>query len=237
VLRHLSQRRLVSEMMDQPGLDPALHAQALQGLACINRISRSDAILWPSLKRLLKHTNPAPLRVLDIATGGGDVALKLLGRAQRRGLPLKFDACDVSPRAVALATEAAERAGLPLNVFQHDVIAQGVPDGYDVVMCSLFLHHLDCPEALGFLRASRLAAGVAVLVNDLLRTRAGYFLAHLGPRLLTRSEIVHTDALLSVGAAFTRAEVLTLAEEAGMTGARLTRHWPERFLLEWRRNG
>ncbi len=35
------------ELMDQPGLDPVEHARALRGLGRINRVSRSDAILWP----------------------------------------------------------------------------------------------------------------------------------------------------------------------------------------------
>jgi hypothetical protein len=65
-------RRLQPELMDQPGLDPARHRQALRGLRRINFWSRSAGILWPALAGLARAAQ-RPLRVLDQATGGGDV--------------------------------------------------------------------------------------------------------------------------------------------------------------------
>jgi hypothetical protein len=81
----------------------------------------------------------------------------------------------------------------------------------------------------------REAAGKLALINDLLRSTAGWCLAYLGTRLLTRSEMVHTDGLLSVQAAFTMAEVRALADTAGWEKAELHWRWPYRFLLQWRR--
>ena len=40
---------------------------------------------------------------------------------------------------------------------------------------------------------------------------------------------------LSVRAAFQPAEVLAMAERAGLAGASLQRCWPERYLLHWER--
>ena len=74
-----------------------------------------------------------------------------------------------------------------------------------------------------------------VLVNDLERGLAGLTLAHLGTRLLSRSDVVHTDGPLSVRAAFTVPEVRALAAAAGLTGAVVVRRWPCRFLLTWTR--
>jgi hypothetical protein len=79
------------------------------------------------------------------------------------------------------------------------------------------------------------AAGRLVLVNDLCRGATGLALAHLACRLLTRSPVVHTDGPRSVAAAFTPTELAGLAAEAGLTGATVTRHWPCRMLLSWRR--
>jgi hypothetical protein len=70
------------------------------------------------------------------------------------------------------------------------------------------------------------AARHLVVVNDLLRSRAGLLLAHVATRLLTRSAVVHKDGPLSVHAAFTPAEVLSLAERAGLQGAKVSRRWP-----------
>ena len=50
--------------MDQEGLHEPEHFAALQGLARINWLSRSDAILWPRIERLARANralnNPRP---------------------------------------------------------------------------------------------------------------------------------------------------------------------------------
>ena len=103
------------------------------------------------------------------------------------------------------------------------------------MICSLFLHHLDEAEAVTVLRSMSQGSRRAVLVNDLVRSRSGYLLAVLGTRILSRSPIVHIDGPLSVAGAFTPDEVLQLCEQAGLNGATISRHWPQRFLLTWSR--
>ena len=70
--------------------------------------------------------------------------------------------------------------------------------GYDVVTCSLFLHHLDDEQAVAFLRWAAATAAHQVLVNDLERSGLGLALAHVAVRLLTTSDVVHTDGPRSV---------------------------------------
>jgi SAM-dependent methyltransferase len=223
------------EVMDQPDLDRARHLQALRGLERINFWSNSAGILWPALAALARQTAPRPLRVLDLASGGGDVATGLWHRGRRGGLALEIDGCDLSPDAVSYARERAARNGAVVGFFTHDALAGPLPDGYDVHFCSLFLHHLDDGQAADLLRRMTRAAARMVLVNDLVRSRAGLLLAHVAVRLLTTSPVVHVDGPRSVEAAFTLDEVRTLAERAGLHGARVGRRWPCRFLLQWSR--
>lgn len=233
----LSQRDCQPELMDDPSLPRADHQAALQGLRRANCLSRSACIVWPLLRKLAA-SSPAgqPLRILDIATGGGDVAWEIARRASRKNLPIQVEGCDKSPFAVEYATKAnAIAEKLPVRFFQWDALAADLPRGYDVLMCSLFLHHLSDEEAKSLLSRMAEAAGRLVLINDLRRTRLGYALAYLGTRLLSRSHVVHHDGPLSVRAAFTSEEVMKLALEAGLKGATITHHWPQRYLLSWRK--
>src|SRR5436190_1132797 len=129
VLPALGRRERVHELMDDPGLDPAEHRLALAGLARINRISRSADILWPPVARLACRTSGRPVRILDIATGSGDVPLSLVRKAGRAGVPVDVAGCDISPTAVRAATEAA---GGAVRFFVHDVIRDPLPSGFDV---------------------------------------------------------------------------------------------------------
>lgn len=230
-------RRLEPEVMDDPGLDAGLHRQALRGLARINAWSGSARILWPAIAALARQVAPRPLRLLDVATGGGDVPLRMARRARRAGLHLEIAGCDRSAVAVQSATEAAARAGAAVHFTVRDALADGLPDGFDVLTCSLFLHHLTHDDAVKLLRTMAAAARHLVLVNDLRRSGGGWWFAYFGTRILSRSPVVHVDGPRSVAAAFTVAEAAALAAEAGLPGATVARRWPFRFLLTWQRAG
>lgn len=231
----LGQRRRTPEIMDQPGLDPRRHAAALRGLARINFWSRSAGLLWPPLAALARRLETTRLRVLDLASGGGDVAIRLWHKARRAGLDFHLEGRDLSPVAVAHARAEAARHGAAVSFEVGDALHGPLPPGFDAVLSSLFLHHLDEGQAVSLLRRMADAAGRLVLVNDLARGWAGLALAHVGTRLLSRSSVVHFDGPRSVEGAFTPAEALALAEHAGLHGATVARHWPCRFLLTWER--
>lgn len=234
LLPDLSRRQRQPELMDDPGLDPTEHARALRALARINWLSGSGRILWPTLRDLAREIS-RPVRVLDVASGGGDVSLCLWRKARKTGIELTVEGCDISPTAIAHARQRAELAGANIRFFHLDALAQPLPDGYDAVTCSLFLHHLDEGPAVELLRRMGQAAGRLVLVNDLERTRQGYLMAWIGTRLLSRSPVVHVDGPLSVQGAFTPSEAVELARQAGLEGATAIRRWPARYLLSWRR--
>jgi SAM-dependent methyltransferase len=221
--------------MDQPGLDPAEHARALRGLGRVNRVSRSAAIYWPSIVSLARERGGGPVRVLDLASGGGDVPIDLALRAARSQLDVRVEGCDVSAEAVSFASKLSEDRGAAVRFFVLDALRDPIPENVDVVTCSLFLHHLDEPDAIALLRKLADSSARVILVNDLERSQIGYLVAWLGCRVLSRSRVVHNDGPISVRSAFNRAEALDLAHRAGLAGATLARKWPFRFLLSWSR--
>jgi 2-polyprenyl-3-methyl-5-hydroxy-6-metoxy-1,4-benzoquinol methylase len=220
--------------MDDPALPAAEHARALAGLARLNRAARAERLAWPSVRRVAAGCarESRAVRVLDVACGAGDAVARLAARAQRDGLAAEWSACDISGFALSQAAHAAQAVGVVLRTQRADVLAGDVPAGHDLVTCSLFLHHLDRADAVRALRAMRAAAASGVVV-DLDRTRAGLALAWVASRALSRSPVVHFDALASVRAAWTPGDALAMAREAGIADARIRRAWPERWVLTW----
>jgi 2-polyprenyl-3-methyl-5-hydroxy-6-metoxy-1,4-benzoquinol methylase len=232
----LGHRHLRPELMDQPGLDPLVHQQALFGLARINALTRSAACFFPYIRRLAKQNPARRLRLLDVACGGGDTVHAISRMAKREGIDLEVHGCDISAEAVSLARAAAEVEGLETHFFQADAINAPLPDGYHLITTSLFLHHLRDADAERLLGSMAAATLDQLLVHDLIRSHVDLMLTWIGTRLLSRSPIVHIDGPLSVGGAFQLDEVAQLAAAAGLVGAQITRFWPERFLLSWSRN-
>jgi len=229
-LARLRTRDRVPELMDNPALDPVEHRRALAGLARLNAVSGSAGVLWAPIRKLARNLGRA-IRVLDVATGSGDVPRDLLAKARRAGFGLEVAGCDVSATAVEQAA-----ANCPAGrFFVCDALRDRLPAEYDVATCSLFLHHLGEDDAVTLLANLARAARHLVLLNDLARSRFNYLSIWAACRLLTRSPVVRFDGPASVRSAFTPTEALALAVRAGFRGATVGRRFPCRYLLSWER--
>lgn len=236
----LAVRRREPELMDGAGLDRALHEEALTALHRVNRVSGTSGRAWREVTRLWEEGR-RPVRVLDVACGGGDVLLDLSGRARRRGVQVDLVGCDSSAVALewarARASEAGEGDTFRPTFEQLDVTSDPLPRGQDLVLCTLFLHHLSEEEAARLLVAMAAACSGVLLVQDLRRTLLGFALAWLGLHTLTSSQVARADGLTSVRAAFDLAEARALVHAAGLAGAEVRPCWPQRFTLRWARGG
>jgi 2-polyprenyl-3-methyl-5-hydroxy-6-metoxy-1,4-benzoquinol methylase len=230
-------RCLTPELMDDPAIDAREHQRALWGLARLNRLSRAAQILWPAVREVAQRRG-GTVSLLDIATGAGDLPIALAQRAAATGMSLDVHACDCSAVALDVARSHAAAVGIDLKCWEQDVIHEPLaPRGqFDVVTCSLFLHHLDTASAISLLRNAASACRDTLLVSDLRRDRIGLLLAWTVPRAFTRSRIVHIDAVKSVRAALTPSELLDLASQAGLGAATVVNCSPRRMLLSWSRH-
>ncbi|MBL8850718.1 MAG: methyltransferase domain-containing protein [Planctomycetaceae bacterium] len=233
LLRDLSRRDRQPELMDDPALAESLHRQALRGLERVNRISGISSLLWRSIRPLCDADPSRTVRVFDVGCGGGDISVGVWRKAQRAGYNVQIGGCDISPKALRMSSERARAAGADAEYVPVDILNDPLPRGWDVMYCSLFLHHFDEPSGIRLLTNMAQSVERMVLVDDLIRDRLGYFLCWWGVRLLTRSPIVHVDGPLSVRAGFQPREVLDMAARSGMRDARITTHWPQRLLMTW----
>ncbi len=233
-------RQRVGEWMDDPTLPASLHQQALRGLRRINRLSGVASRLWPVVRRLLLDAGHAGRRpaVLDVACGGGDVMLRLMRRARREGIAADWHAMDISGEALGQLRRGASAAGCGEGVTVHrrDVLREGCgrADGerWDIAMCTLFLHHLDEPDAEALLRGLEQNCR-SLVISDLRRSRTAAAATWAAVRVLSTSPVVHVDASRSVRAAWTPDELRAMAGRAGLDGAVVRRVWPWRMQLTW----
>ena len=234
-LRHLNQRALTPEIMDDPSLDASEHLRALDGLERINRFSFSARHVWSKILPVIRENQNRPLRVLDIATGGGDIPISLYKMASKFGARLEFEACDISARALEFARQRADAEKAQVRFFVHDAVRNSVPEGYDIIVSSLFFHHLETAQAAKLLDGMGRMTRHSVVVNDLERGRGAWMLANVATRLLSSSHVVHVDGPLSVKAAFNLFEIRQMARDASLQDCVLERRFPCRFLLSWRK--
>ena len=239
-------RVLVPELMDDPAIDPVEHRRALNGLRRVNKLCQTGKHLAIEILAIAKKNNRNSISILDIGCGSGDVAINVARRLAGRiecavtGWDISQTAVDCAAKDWAAKDWAEQSHRLPaikqsiVQVhFQQVDVFQATDARFDVVYCCLFLHHFTEEQAVQVLTRMKQIASMAVVVDDLVRSRLGYALAQIGCQLLSRSPVVHFDGPQSVRAAFTESEALGLADQAGMKACSVRRHWPERYLLRW----
>lgn len=219
--------------MDDPSLAPAALEHALQGLGRLNRISGAFGKTFGAVAREARAA-ARPLRLLDIACARGDFVLDAAKAAARTGLPIEMTGCDFNPQSISIARSRARELDIRCEFVQLDVLNGPLPAGFDIITASLFFHHLTEEQVITLLRNMQAAARI-VVVNDLVRSPFNLLSVGVASRLLTRSPIVHTDAVLSARAAFTKSELLDLSRRAGLRDPTITSGGIARMMLVWRK--
>jgi len=199
------------ELMDRPQPVSAELDTDLHNLRQLNRYFGSYRLIEHFLRRWLRPRTP--MRVLDLATGSGDIPRLVVDYARRIGAAVSVDAVDQQRSTVEIARRLS--ADYPEIEFTEGDVMTFEREPYDVVLCSLALHHFSEADAVTLLRRCRELSQRYVLIADL---RRGW-LATAGVYLLTslffREPMTQTDARLSAERAFSFAEFRSLAELAG----------------------
>jgi 2-polyprenyl-3-methyl-5-hydroxy-6-metoxy-1,4-benzoquinol methylase len=224
------QRDRQPESMDDPKLPKEEHLRALVGLARLNQVSGVARAMYRQLRRHARARTNQTIRVLDVASGGGDIPIAWARWARREGIKLQLTLLDKSSVAIEQQQRRADRYGVDILALQHDCLSTPLPAGFDLVTCSLFMHHLDEHQTFRLLQSMQQATEHALVVCDLDRSRLNLTLVQIAARLLTRSAVVHRDAVLSVRAAYTVEEFKRLAENALARPVRVKRSFPCRFI-------
>jgi 2-polyprenyl-3-methyl-5-hydroxy-6-metoxy-1,4-benzoquinol methylase len=146
--------------------------------------------------------------LLDLGSGGGDIARSLAGWARRDGLALEVTAADPDERAYAFAS-AVPHPGVELRRAWASELADA-GERFDLVVSNHVLHHLD--DVRGFLAESARLAPRA-LHSDLRRSTLAFALYSAVTWPTARRSFLFTDGRLSIRRSYTPDELQALAPE------------------------
>lgn len=205
-------RNMAPEIMDDPANSEADFAAALADLSRMNRWAGSQRPLDAYLDRLVAARGLTRLSVLDVGAGGGDSLRGIAAWGARRGIAVELCGLDISPWAETYA----KAAGTPGRWITGDLFDLPEHERFDVVICSLFAHHLDDALMLRFLPWMRRHAREGWLILDLHRNWFVWAVVWAGTRLLRMHPMVSHDGPVSVNRAFTRGDWARLLEGAGV---------------------
>jgi SAM-dependent methyltransferase len=199
------------ELLDDA--DPAEARPSLQDLTRINKYLGGHRVLR-QLMTAVVSTWHEPFSVLDVGAASGDMAREICS-AYPNAKVTAFDyrlehlAPAAQPKVVGDAFRLPFRLG-----------------SFDIVFCSLFLHHFADSQVVELLSAFRVLARRAVCVIDLDRGPFSYHFLPATRWLFGWHPITLHDGPASVAAGFKRQELEALAKAAGLQEPRVAVHRP-----------
>jgi len=199
-----SRRAETPELMDAEPCAVEDYRACLRDLAQVNRLTlaaRPTLAFLDGLAAAQLVPDDRPLRVVDVGSGYGDMLRRIDRWAQQRDVAVALVGVDHDPRAAAAAAEATA-AGRPIRWVAADFAAFAPEGDVDVVISSLFAHHLDDRTLVRFLAWMEETARIGWFVNDLHRHPLPYYVFSACARIARWHRFVVHDGPVSITRAF-----------------------------------
>lgn len=226
----------INEVMDSPDCDAGRLRNTYLYFRYVNAVLSGWRLTY--LRDIRPTLSPDRLStLLDIGTGGGDVARSLSRWAKRDRLRLSITAIDPDARAHEFTASQPTMPDLTFRTeLSSDLVARG--ERFDFVISNHVLHHLTAVELGALMVDSERLCLQQVLHSDIERSRWGYVGFGLGTWPLFRDSFIREDGLTSIRRSYTATELragLQDLKDAGLaSGWDVTRELPSRLMLRWR---
>lgn len=231
-MEDFSRRSTTPEWMDAPcGYET--FRDCLKDLARANAVTlthRPTIAFLESLRRRGVIRPGQPVHIVDVGSGYGDLLRAIDRWGERRGLSLHLTGVDLNPWSAKAAAEVTE-LGRPIhwstsNVFDYD-------QPCDVIVSSLFTHHLDDAELVRFVGWMEAHAKLAWFVNDLHRHPFSYYGFGVLAALMRWHPFVRHDGPVSIARAFKVQEWRDILRRGGLApaAAKVRRRFPFRICV------
>lgn len=224
------------EWMDLPTTSSGEFAEALRDIRWVNRNLGGTDSLLRTLPSMIPAGSLRELSILDIGAGSADIPRALVDWARNNGHIFRITACDIHPVAVSVARELC--ADYPeITIVQADALnLDYAENSFDLVISSMFLHHLDPQQAVHLLNTMARISRIGFIVNDLERHPLAWLGIKTLGHLTGKGRIFKNDAPLSVLRGFSRTDLNRLKQQCQLNSLEIRHHAPYRWILVWRKS-
>ncbi|MGA8088355.1 MAG: methyltransferase domain-containing protein [Terracidiphilus sp.] len=209
-----SKRAELTELMDAPCSREVMQA-CLRDLSKVNRwfLGYRPTLNW--LESLALQQFHSPVRILDVGCGYGDTLRRIETWATGKKIHMMLTACDLNPDTMAIAAQATAKTSA-IEWVAADVFSYRNTEPIDVVVSSLFTHHLIESDIVRFLQWMEKHARVGWFINDLSRAQIPYHLFKAFSMLVGLHPFVQHDGPASFARAFVPEDWQNMCAAAGL---------------------
>ncbi|RIV36197.1 methyltransferase domain-containing protein [Flagellimonas lutimaris] len=218
------------ELMDDFSMKGELLRDALDKLGKINKWLGGNHVTLDGLRQLLKNQpKDKAYTIVDLGCGHGDILRLIADFGRKKNYSFNLIGIDANQDAIDYAVELSENYD-ELTFKRLDVFSQEFQNlEYDIVLSTLFLHHLNQDEIHTLLTTIVSKAKLGMVINDLHRSRMAYGLFRLLGLVISNHMIVQ-DGLTSILRAFKRKELDGVSKQLNLKSQI---NWKWAFRYQW----
>jgi ubiquinone/menaquinone biosynthesis C-methylase UbiE len=217
------------ERIDTGDYTPEEYERFLREIRFVNRYVGDNRALRRSLLTDIEPKDK--ISVLDVGAGSGELLRTVAGSRRLRNSELRLVALDLNQRSAGSVVEQSKYFDSIYSV-RGDALALPFDNSsFDYVISSLFTHHLTDAQIVQTLKEMARIAKSRFYVIDLHRHPMAHRLYRLMCFSLNISELVTHDGSLSILRGFVPVEMESLAKQANIASANVSRSFPFRLIL------
>ena len=228
-----SERSNAPETMDDFSMEGEILRDALDKIASINRLLGGNKVTLNGVKKILdaseKGSSQQTIRILDVGCGNGDMLRMLADYGAAKGLNFQLTGIDANEFTIGHAQQLSATYA-NISYVCKDIFQEIKQDRkYDVILCTLTLHHFRDSEILELLQGFESQAEMGIVVNDLHRTKLAYYLFNLICYVFKLNKMSRDDGLVSILRGFKKSDLRTYSNLLNFKNYTLRWNWAFRY--------
>lgn len=225
-------RSTEDEIMDDFSLEGEELRQALDKIAKINQLLGGNKVTLDGIKELLRDIpKKQQITIVDVGCGNGDMLRALAKFGKNKDLNLNLIGIDANQFTIDYA-EKLSKEYKEINYRCEDVFKSDFEKlKYDIVLCTLTLHHFTEDKILDLLAVFTKKASVGIIINDLHRSKIAYRLFQLICFVFQLNTMSKEDGLTSILRGFKKEELHIYSKKMNFKAYSI--HWKWAFRYQW----
>jgi SAM-dependent methyltransferase len=163
------------EILDDFALEGEILREALDKIAKINQLLGGNRLTLQGVAQLLyQNKNQQTIRIVDVGCGNGDMLRTLAEYGKKQQVSLELIGIDANNFTIGHAQNLS--TGYPNISYRcEDIFEESFSKlKYDIVLCTLTLHHFKESEIDTILTLFNNNASLGIVINDLQRSALAY---------------------------------------------------------------
>ncbi|MFV8344600.1 methyltransferase domain-containing protein [Flavobacterium sp. ZB4P13] len=220
------------ETMDNFAMEGEILRDALDKIAKINQLLGGNLLTLQGVQELTANIPKSKgITIVDIGCGNGAMLRTLADYGLKNNLNFQLIGVDANNFTINHAQKLSEN--YPTISYRcQDIFDKPFEElKYDIVLCTLTLHHFKDSEIIDLLNVFYKNSNVGIVINDLHRSTVAYRLFQVLCFVFRLNSVPRQDGLTSILRGFKKEELVLFSEKLNFKKYKI--QWKWAFRYQW----